>query len=266
MKDRASLRTLNLHCSPLHLDASLFRKLLQKAGPSLGLWRAAEVAGLREQAYVHPVLDLGCGDGLVTSMVLDRVELGIDPDTHVLRVAAQTGIYEQLTAVRAENALVPEGTVATVLCNSVLEHIENLTGMLAAVARMLMPGGSLIFTAPSAEFATWLALPFRRYAAWRNRHLIHVNLLSARQWMKVLSRVGLGVVAIRPYLRRTLVFTWDVLDLLEQIWVARRRLVGLVWRRLPSAILNWLAHAASRMDLSAPYPGGGQVITARKQC
>ena len=31
-------------------------------GPSLGLWRAAEIAALREQTYEPPVLDLGCGD------------------------------------------------------------------------------------------------------------------------------------------------------------------------------------------------------------
>lgn len=35
----------------LHSDAPTFRVLLEQQGPSLGLWRAAEVAVLREQTY-----------------------------------------------------------------------------------------------------------------------------------------------------------------------------------------------------------------------
>jgi hypothetical protein len=33
---------------PLYLDAPTFRVLLEQQGPSLGLWRAAEIAALRE--------------------------------------------------------------------------------------------------------------------------------------------------------------------------------------------------------------------------
>src|SRR5438270_13653786 len=36
---------------PLHLDAPTFHTLLKLQGPSLGLWRAAEIAVLREQVY-----------------------------------------------------------------------------------------------------------------------------------------------------------------------------------------------------------------------
>src|SRR2546430_17590595 len=86
---------------PLHLDAPAFRVLLKLQGPSLGLWRAAEVAALREQVFEPPVLDLGCGDGLVTSLVLSRVEVGLDPDKKVLERAARHGIYERFEAVPA---------------------------------------------------------------------------------------------------------------------------------------------------------------------
>ncbi|HEY9726835.1 MAG TPA: class I SAM-dependent methyltransferase, partial [Chroococcales cyanobacterium] len=64
----------------LHLDAATLQVLLKQQGPSLGVWRAAEIAALREQTYEPPILDLGCGDGLVTSMVVPKVNIGIDPD------------------------------------------------------------------------------------------------------------------------------------------------------------------------------------------
>ena len=73
---------------PLYLDTSTFRVLFELQGPSLGLWRAAEVAALREVSYEHPVLDLGCGDGLVTSLVMPDVEIGLDPNKKVLERAA----------------------------------------------------------------------------------------------------------------------------------------------------------------------------------
>jgi SAM-dependent methyltransferase len=256
---------LPLTTSPLHLAAPFFRELLATQGPSLGLWRAAEVAALREQIYARPVLDLGCGDGLITSMVLSTVEIGIDPDANVLKRAAATGTYVQLQPVTAEQAEIPEGTIATVVSNSVLEHLPDLCSVIDAVSRMLRPGGRFIFTTPTREFGMWLALPYRRYACWRNQHLLHLNLLTAEQWAERLGQSGFTVERVRPYLKRPLVFTWDLCDLLEQIWVARTRLVGLVWRRLPSPLLDRLAVAGSKLNLSAPYPGGGQVIVARKR-
>jgi hypothetical protein len=80
-----------------------------------------------------------------------------------------------------------------------------------------------------------------------------------------LARFGLEVVSVRPYLRRSLVAAWDAIDLLEQIWVMKKRLVGLVWLGLPLEVHKRLAIAASRLDLSSPAPGGGHVIIARKE-
>jgi predicted TPR repeat methyltransferase len=79
----------------LHLPEGDFRFLLEKLGPSLGFWRAAEIAALREQAYTPPVLDLGCGDGFITSQVLSQVEIGLDPDQAALERAAGLGIYQR---------------------------------------------------------------------------------------------------------------------------------------------------------------------------
>src|SRR3989440_12149132 len=105
---------------PLHLDAPAFRMLFELQGPSLGLWRAAEIAALREQVYESPVLDLGCGDGLVTSMVLPRVEVGLDPDEKALAQAARRSIDERFEAVAAEEACLAGESIGTVVSNSVL--------------------------------------------------------------------------------------------------------------------------------------------------
>ena len=61
----------------------------------------------------------------------------------------------------------------------------------------------------------------------------------------------------------------DALELLQMIYLGagrrRVRLFGQVWRRLPAAWIRALAHRASRLDLSAPAPGGGRLISAQKE-
>ena len=249
----------------LCLDAPTFRILLEQQGPSLGLWRAAEVAVLREQTYEHPILDLGCGDGLVTSMVLPQVEIGVDPDPKPLIQAQARGIYHRLLAVPIEDSQIPDESISTVVSNSVLEHISQLDTVLEAVARILKPEGKLIFTIPTEAFSEWLALPLERYATWRNQQLCHLNLWSVEQWMQHLERVGLEVEEVRPYIRRELVSTWDALELLQQIWIAKRRVFGVVWRRIPPYAIDHLAQWASRLELSSSAPGGGRLIVARKR-
>jgi SAM-dependent methyltransferase len=250
--------------TPLHLDAASFRRLFVELGPSLGLWRAAEVAALRQHRYEHPIVEAGCGDGLVTSLVLRTVEIGCDPWPEALSRAARRRLYKRLLPVPIEKAGIAEASVATVICNSVVEHIRHLEPVLAAVARMLIPGGRFVFAAPSDRLSQWLILPSGRYSAWRNRRLHHVNLWPVGRWAAQLALHGLKITHIRPYLKRRLVALWDFIDLLEQVWVARRRLVGVAWRRLPGWLLDGITRAAAHIDLSAPFPGGGRLIIAEK--
>ncbi len=251
--------------TPLHLDAFTCRILLELQGPSLGLWRAAEIAALREQSFERPILDVGCGDGLVTSMALSAIDVGLDPDERTLVRAARLGLYEQFECAPVEEARLADASFATVISNSVLEHLPRVDEALAAIARLLQPGGKLVLTAPTEAFSRWLALPVERYAAWRNRKLAHLNLWSAEQWRQHLEAVGLEVEIVRPYLRRELVMLWDALELLQQVWIGRRRLFSLFWRRLPPRLLDRLALLLARMDLSAQAPGGGRLIVARKR-
>lgn len=248
----------------LHLDAATFRVLLKQQGPSLGLWRAAEIAALREQTYEPPILDLGCGNGLVSSMVLPKVDIGIDPDPKPLIQAQGRGIYEQLLALPVEQSQLPTESISTVVSNSVLEHIPQLDSVLETVARMLKPGGKLIFTAPTEAFSQWLALPIASYANWRNHQLYHLNLWPLAQWTQHLERVGLEIEEVRPYLRRDLVSIWDGLELLQQIRIANRRVFGVCWRRIPPLAIDRMAQQISSLDLAASVPGGGRLIVARK--
>jgi SAM-dependent methyltransferase len=255
--------------TPLHLAELDFQFLFDKFGPSLGLWRAAEVAALRDagqwdEPYAEPVLDLGCGDGLVSSLVFPRIALALDPDRHALARAAKLGIYEQMVPYTMEEAGLPANKFGTVVSNSVLEHAVQIDAALESAARVLRPGGRLVFTCPTEAFSRWLALPFTRYAAGRNRHFQHLNLWPVDEWERRLNQAGLQMECVRPYLRRGWVWAWDVVELMQMVYWGKTRLFGRLWRRMPPAWLDDMSRRAAKLDLSAPAPGGGRLIIARK--
>lgn len=253
-----------LAAARLHLPQPDFLTLLERQGPSLALWRAAEVAALREQRYAHPVLDLGCGDGLVSSLVLSRIEYGVDPSAEALARAHKLGVYGELIARPVERAPLIRESIATVISNSVLEHVPDPGLVLRAVAHLLRPGGRLVFTAPSEGFSPALGLPFETYRRWRNRTYRHLNLWGLERWSAELERAGLVVEHSRTYLRPSLVRLWDFLDLPQQVRLGRVSPFGALWRRLPSAMLERLAGTLAAWDLGAPPPGGGRLIVARR--
>lgn len=260
---RDILTSSSLH-TPLHLDQAACRQLLTELGPSLALWRAAEVAALREQVYLPPVLDLGCGDGLIMSLVLPAVAVGLDPDRHALEHAASRGIYQRLLPYLLATAPLPASGFATVVSNSVLEHLPQLDNVLATTTRLLQPGGRLIFTTPTEVFGRRLALPLLRYARWRNTRLVHRNLWPLAVWSQRLHQSGMVIAGVRPYLRPRLVRLWDILELLQQSRTVRRQLIGPAWRRLPPPVLDRLAARLAHTDLSAPGTGGGRLIVATR--
>lgn len=258
-----------MRSGPLHLPLEDCRLLLERLGPSLALWRAAEVAALREQAITSPVLDLGCGDGLVAALALrgESIAYGVDPNPRQIARAMHECAYERLLPQRMETIaprVLPPGSVGTVLSNSVLEHLRQPEETLRAVARALGPGGRFTFTTPSEAFSEWLALPSARYATWRNDQLAHRALWGPDRWAEALADAGLTLEVTRPYLRHHLVALWDALELAQMVWVGGRRLVSLAWRRLSPGALDTLAHRLAQTDLGAYGVGGGRLYVARK--
>ena len=108
--------------------------------------RSAGLAGKK-------VLDVGCGGGILAEAMARRgAEVtGIDLGEKGLRVA-QLHLLESKLPVKYENVSAEEyaaghaGEFDVITCMELLEHVPEPSGMVAACARLVRPGGVVFFS------------------------------------------------------------------------------------------------------------------------
>lgn len=114
-----------------------------------------------------PVVDLGCGDGAVGPALRQRVGarrlIGLDSSAAMLAKAAASGAYD---ATLSEDAAEwrPEMPPALIFSNAALHWLPDHGTLMPALARLLMPGGTLAVQMPAQWQAPSHALA-RRTAA-----------------------------------------------------------------------------------------------------
>src|SRR5512133_2408134 len=107
--------------------------------------RAVEDSFYQGMDLPAPVLDLGCGDGHFAAAAFDHpLDVGLDPWWDPLLEARTRNAYRML--IRSDGAKIPfeDKFFASVVSNSVLEHIPHLDVVLEEVARVIRPGGLFV--------------------------------------------------------------------------------------------------------------------------
>jgi SAM-dependent methyltransferase len=230
--------------------------------------RAVEARFYQGLDLPRPILDLGCGDGHFASVVFeDPLDLGVDPHLPSLREARRRGAYRQLLASDGTRLPLPSDSLGSAFSNSVFEHLPDLDGVLAEVARALKPGAPLVFTVPNPGYRTELSFPrflrslglrraagaYQDYFMWMSRTR---NMLYEPEWAERLGRVGLAVERTERY------FSPAALHALEwghyfgapslvTRWVTGR------WIAVPRRWNLWLTERLTRRYyLESPCPDG----------
>lgn len=167
--------------------------------------RAVEAQLFQSVVLSHPILDVGCGDGHFASVALDQqVDWGVDLDLPSIREAQSRKAYRAIT--QADGSCLPfqDGSFASALSNSVLEHMPDLEYVLAETSRVLRPGALFVFTVPNPGYRDRLSFPqllrrlrlgfmgdaYERYFMWMSRTY---NLYDENQWGELLSRTGFEI-------------------------------------------------------------------------
>lgn len=167
--------TANIDTAELAKFEALAHQYWDAAGPlrtlhSLNPLRSSFVA-MRAQLAGALVADVGCGGGLLSESLTQhgaRVT-GIDLSPTMIEVAklhaasANLPIEYRLQAA-ADLAATAAGTFAVVCCMELAEHVPDPAALIADLARLLRPGGSLfvatINRSPRAFFAAIVAAEY----------------------------------------------------------------------------------------------------------
>jgi len=126
-----------------------------------------EFLTLTAGTYTGPILDLGCGTGLVGELVRPlaaRLD-GVDLSPAMLEKAKAKGVYDNLAlgdfiSVMAER----KGRYDAVLGGAVLIHFGDLSGIFQAAAACLRQGGLFVFTLFAGKAADFAAASTTRLA------------------------------------------------------------------------------------------------------
>jgi ubiquinone/menaquinone biosynthesis C-methylase UbiE len=195
---------------------------ISRAPLALALERSMECHILSQNRCEHPVLDLGCGDGIFASVLFkDKIDVGIDPDTKELERARSIDRYKELIGCGAEKIPKPDGTFQTIIANSVLEHIPTIKEVLTEARRVLAQEGRMYVTVPTEKFDHF-TFPYQflsginpnlaqRFGRFYNRFWRHYHCYDAAGWQKLFNECGWAAVQQREYDPKTTCLIFDSL-------------------------------------------------------
>lgn len=256
--------------------------------PPVALWRAIELRVAAEEAFARPMLDLGCGDGLIAEALFapHQVDAGIDPWLDQLRKAARCGVYRWVQQADGHQLPYADATFATAFSNSVLEHIHDVGPVVEEVGRVLKPGGRFIFTVPSDAFHQLLHVYHQRvaqgdpegaerYAAQVDAQLAHHHYHTPEEWRALLAAGDMELEKAVYYIPEAVEHLWDRMN--ARFGVLRRSLWTLLasprLRRSPhqSLMKRWVVRALGRawrpyyeQDVPPGQRGGGLLMVGKK--
>lgn len=142
------------------------------------------------------VLDFGCYDGFIVGRLARRFGvrgIGVDlaPSALALAAEGQQGTGCQFVCSDGLGLPFASATFDVVVCSEILEHVPDLDGVLAEIARVLKPGGRLYATMPNDLAAVWP--PLRPLCRRVDEVEGHLRRLTMQGFIAELERHGLHV-------------------------------------------------------------------------
>jgi len=170
-----------------------FQRLTASGRFSVAWWSARFYARLVKR-YVKKgrLLELGCAFGQILALLANEFEVhGLDISEYAIGVAKQN-VPDARLNVGDASALrgYPAAFFDAVLAKHVLEHLSDPAEALRECARVLRPGGVLVYGTPNADS------PLRR---WKGQKWIgvidptHVSVLPPQEWLRLTAMAGLRV-------------------------------------------------------------------------
>jgi SAM-dependent methyltransferase len=234
--------------------------------PLLAFWRAIEARALGDGPLAGPSLDIGGHDGAFAATWLgDRPPIDVGVDIQPVPTPDTRRAYRTLMSGDAQALPFEAASFQTIVCNSVIEHVDDDTRVVAEFGRVLKPGGVLLFTTPSIYFHDLLDGVVRarrrgaeaaaqRYMRRTDTRIIHLHYRPVDQWIQMLAEAGLTTVEHSYYLPPAAAAFWDRWDTRLDARIGSRPLYSLIGsRKLRRVIPPGFWYKLFMPYLVAPY-------------
>jgi ubiquinone/menaquinone biosynthesis C-methylase UbiE len=153
------------------------------------------VASLPEAEHV---LDLGCGDGRLTSGLRANAVTAADVSSVALRRAARRLPGAEIASLVPDEPLpFVDGEFELVLCTETIEHVRDVQLFLSEVRRVLRPGGGLALTTPDHGRVTALRMLLNGFESEFDPLSPHLRFFTRRSLAQLLDAMGFTVESIR---------------------------------------------------------------------
>jgi SAM-dependent methyltransferase len=228
-----------------------------------GMLRAVEDHFYQDISLPQPVLDVGCGDGHFASVAFSRkIEIGLDPWAEPLREAHQRGAYGMVMQADGAKAPFEDGIFASVISNSVLEHIPHVDQVVNEIGRVIQPGGLFVFCVPNHRFgeellgttifkSLGLKSLGRAYTRLFNRISRHAHTDSQSVWKERLAKAGFQVERCWDYFPAASLHVLEAGHLFGLPSLVFRRLTG-NWILVKNDLNLWLTWLITRRHVQNP--------------
>jgi SAM-dependent methyltransferase len=188
-----------------------FFSYFQHVPTALAIKECVRLKRVKELPIVGPVLDVGCGDGLFTSLAHPEVDAwGIDINEREAARAQSSRAYRQVICQSiTDTRALPGQFFSTCIANCSLEHVPDIKAAFRTIRAAMRPGGIFYLIVPAPEWTK--TLPLRRaltkvglpdigsaYGAALDAQFAHHHLYDARRWTELLEEAGFGHVEHEP--------------------------------------------------------------------
>lgn len=125
-----------------------YRALYRKINPSWhdGIWHYEQLF----KKYLQPnlsILDAGCGKGGIIRKYKDKIKLAIGVDLD--KKATENPNLNKIVQANLDNLPFGQATFDIILCSWVFEHLSNPEKVFSEFARVIKPGGHVLFITPN---------------------------------------------------------------------------------------------------------------------
>jgi malonyl-CoA O-methyltransferase len=201
MIDKAAIAARFSQAAPTYDRSALVQRMmadrLTELLPKVGALATVPADPGHDAPYGMPILELGCGTGLLTERLLERY-----PKAFVHAIDLAPGMIEFCRRRFADHEhavflladaeqYVPAGMAALVASNCAFQWFADPRAALENVRRRLAPGGWL---AVGALLAGSLAELAESYEAASGRAMPALELWDGATWNEALARAGLAVL------------------------------------------------------------------------